>query len=36
MVLEQKNLTANCYIGTKVSECNDLTAWSRNISIYSQ
>lgn len=33
---EQKNLTGNCYIGTKPSECNDMPAWSRNIFIYSQ
>lgn len=33
---EQKNLTDNCYIGTKPSECNDMPAWSRNIFIYSQ
>lgn len=36
MLSEQKNLTDNCYIGTKPSECNDLPAWSRNIFISSQ
>jgi len=36
MFSEQNNLMANCYIGTKLSEWNDLPAWSSNVSIYSE
>lgn len=36
MFSEQKNLMANGYKGTKLSEYNDLPAQSRNIFIYSR